>query len=105
VFFFGAVRGELETPGGEAFVSLLANGVATAVAFTLWFTVLGRIGATRTAIIMAMEAVTGVVLAAIFLDEPVKALVAVGGVAVLAGAIVAALATPEDFEHAVAESP
>jgi drug/metabolite transporter (DMT)-like permease len=94
VTFVGAVRGELEAPDADAFAALLANGVATAVAFTLWFVVLGRIGATRTAIVMAMEAVVGIVLSAIFLDESVKAIVAVGGVAVLAGAVLAALAQP-----------
>ena len=59
---------------------MVANGVATAAAFTLFFVVLGRIGPTRTAIVMAMEAVIGIALAAIFLDESVKPIVAVGGV-------------------------
>ena len=54
-------------------------------AFTLFFVVLGRIGPTRTAIVMAMEAVIGIVLSAIFLDEAVKPIVAVGGTAILRG--------------------
>ncbi len=98
VLTIGLVRGELEPPGGEAFAALVANGFATAVAFTLFFVVLGRIGPTRTAIVMALEAVSGVVLAAIFLDESVRMLVAIGGVAVLAGAVLAALAAPHDSE-------
>ena len=94
VLVVGALRGNLEAPDSDAMAALLANGAATAVAFTLWFVVLGRLGATRTAIVMAMEAVVGIVLSAIFLDESVKAIVAVGGIAVLAGAILAALAQP-----------
>ena len=56
---------------------------------------LGRLGATRTAIVMALEAVFGVILTAIFLDESVKLVVAIGGVAVLTGAVLAALAAPQ----------
>ena len=41
---------------------------------------------------MALEAVIGIVLAAIFLGESVRPIVALGGVAVLAGAVLAALA-------------
>ena len=39
---------------------------------------------------MALEAVIGIVLGAIFLDESVKPIVAIGGVAILAGAVLAA---------------
>jgi drug/metabolite transporter (DMT)-like permease len=98
VLAFGGVRGQLEAPSGHALAALAANGLATACAFTLFFMVLDRIGPTRTGICMALEAVTGVVLAAIFLDEPVRAVVAVGGVAVLAGVILAALVTPQGVE-------
>jgi drug/metabolite transporter (DMT)-like permease len=91
---FGVVRGSLQAPSGRALAALCANGVATATAFTLFFVVLGRIGATRTAIVMALEAVTGIVLAAIFLGESVRPVVALGGAAVLAGAIIAALTAP-----------
>ena len=67
------------------FAALVANGFATAAAFTLFFMVLDRIGPTRTGICMAFEAVTGIVLAAIFLGETVRPVVAIGGAAVLAG--------------------
>ena len=73
VTFGGLLRGSLEAPDASTLAALLANGVATAIAFTLFFVVLGRIGATRTAIVMAMEAVTGIVLSAIFLDESIRA--------------------------------
>jgi drug/metabolite transporter (DMT)-like permease len=99
VTFAGFVQGVLEAPSGPALASMFANGVATAAAFTLFFVVLGRIGATRTAIVMAMEAVIGIALSAIFLDESVKPIVAVGGVAILAGAVLAALATPQPTEE------
>lgn len=98
VTLFGAVRNQLELPSAHVLAALLANGVATASAFTLFFVVLGRIGPTRTGICMALEAVTGVILAAIFLDESVRPVVAFGGVAVLAGAVLAALVTPEKVE-------
>jgi drug/metabolite transporter (DMT)-like permease len=104
VTFLGLVQGALEAPSGSAFAALVANGVATAAAFTLFFVVLGRLGATRTAIVMAMEAVIGIVLSAIFLDESVRLVVAAGGAAILAGAILAALATPEPAEQREAAS-
>ncbi len=94
VTFGGLLRGNLEAPDASTLAALLANGVATAIAFTLFFVVLGRIGATRTAIVMAMEAVTGIVLSAIFLDESIRAVVVVGGIAILSGATLAALAQP-----------
>ena len=100
----GALRGQLEMPSGHALAALLANGIATAAAFTLFFVTLGRLGATRTAIVMALEAVFGVILTAIFLDESVKFVVAIGGVAVLTGAILAALAAPQAIERREAGS-
>jgi drug/metabolite transporter (DMT)-like permease len=104
VTLFGAAAGQLEVPSGGAFAALLANGVATAAAFTLFFMVLGRIGPTRTGICMALEAVTGIVLAAIFLGESVRPVVAVGGVAVLVGAVLAALVAPAPVD-ALERSP
>src|SRR5207302_5754329 len=105
VLLFGAVRGQLETPTGHALAALVANGLATASAFTFFFVVLGRLGPTRTGICMALEAVTGVVLAAIFLGESVRPVVALGGAAVLAGALLAALSTPESLEVRESASP
>jgi drug/metabolite transporter (DMT)-like permease len=105
VLLFGTARNALEVPTGHALAALLANGVATAAAFTLFFMVLGRIGPTRTGICMALEAVTGVVLAAIFLGESVRPVVALGGVAVLTGAILSALAAPRPVEVAETASP
>jgi drug/metabolite transporter (DMT)-like permease len=102
---FGVLRGDLQEPSGHALAALLANGLATAAAFTLFFVVLDRIGATRTAIVMALEAVTGIVLAAVFLGESVRPVVALGGAAVLAGAVIAALSTPASAEALESASP
>jgi drug/metabolite transporter (DMT)-like permease len=102
---FGLVRGSLEAPSAHALLVLGANGIATATAFTLFFVVLDRLGATRTAIVMALEAVTGIVLSAIFLGESVRPVVAFGGAAVLAGAVLAALGTPASVEALESASP
>ena len=101
---FGLVRGQLEVPSGHALSLLCANGLATAAAFTLFFVVLDRIGATRTAIVMALEAVTGIVLTAIFLGESVRPVVALGGAAVLAGAVIAALSASTSASVEVLET-
>ncbi len=102
---FGLARGDLHAPSVHALAVLGANGIATATAFTLFFVVLDRIGATRTAIVMALEAVTGIVLSAIFLGESVRPVVALGGAAVLAGAVIAALTTPASVETLESGSP
>jgi drug/metabolite transporter (DMT)-like permease len=98
VIAFGAAGGQLEMPSGGAFAALLANGFATAAAFALFFMVLDRIGPTRTGICMAFEAVTGIALAAIFLGETVRPVVAIGGAAVLGGVVLAALVSPAPVE-------
>ena len=82
-----------------------ANGLATAAAFTLFFVVLDRIGADAHRDLMALEAVTGIVLAAIFLGESVRPVVALGGAAVLAGAVLAALVSPAPVEARERSSP
>ena len=102
---FGVLRGDLEAPSGHALAALFANGLATAAAFTLFFVVLDRIGATRTAIVMALEAVTGIVLTAVFLGESVRPVVALGGAAVLAGAVIAAFSAPASVEALESASP
>jgi len=102
---FGAVSGQLQMPSGHAFAALLANGLATAAAFTLFFMVLDRIGPTRTGICMALEAVTGIALTAVFLGETVRPAVAIGGIAVLAGAVMAALVAPAPVEAVERSAP
>ena len=99
VFGSGVVQGTLVRPGAGQLVSLTANAAATAAAFTLFFVVLGRLGPSRTAIVMALEAVAGIALSAVFLDESVQPVVALGGTAVLAGAIMAAASSPQSVEQ------
>jgi drug/metabolite transporter (DMT)-like permease len=87
----GVVSGQLRALG-PSLPPLLANGVATATAFTLFFVAIGRLGASRTSVVMTLEAVSAVVLAAIFLGEAVQPLEALGGIAVLAGAVIVSFA-------------
>jgi hypothetical protein len=61
----------LEFPSGHL-LQIAAYGVATAVAFTLTFAALSRIGCSKTAVVMTLEAVSTVVLAALVLGEPVS---------------------------------
>jgi drug/metabolite transporter (DMT)-like permease len=105
VLLAGTIRGELEAPSASALAAILANGATTAIAFTLWFIVIDRLGATRTAICMALEAVVGVVLAAVFLDESVRAIVALGGAGILLGAVLAAVASPARVEATETGTP
>jgi len=105
VTLFGALRGQLEMPSGSALAALVANGFVTAAAFTLFFMVLDRIGPTRTGICMALEAVTGIVLAAIFLGESLRVVVVLGGAAVLAGAVLAALVSTPPVEALERSTP
>jgi drug/metabolite transporter (DMT)-like permease len=65
-------------------------GLSTAIAFTLTFAAMNRIGAARVAVVMTLEAVSAVVMAALFLGESVSATQAIGGVAVLVAAVVIA---------------
>jgi drug/metabolite transporter (DMT)-like permease len=90
----------LHIPSARALLAIASTAVATAVAFTLFFMVLARLGPSRTAIVMALEAVFGVVLSAIFLSEGLKPLVVVGGVAILAGAVLAATSQPSEQQEA-----
>ncbi len=85
----GAVMRSFELPSGHL-LQIAAYGVATAVAFSLTFAALGRIGASRTAVVMTLEAVSTVVLAAVVLGEPVSLSQACGGLAIVAAAIVIA---------------
>jgi drug/metabolite transporter (DMT)-like permease len=101
----GIVTGSLRAPG-ESTAPIVANGFATATAFTLFFVAVGRIGASRTSVVMTLEAAFAVVLAAIFLNESLRWLELLGGAAVLAGAAVAGLVMPDRAEEvAVAEPP
>lgn len=81
----GAVMGQLANPVDEI-GPLVLYGAFTAAAFALTFAALSRIGAARTAVVMTLEAVTAVVLGALFLDEHVGVPQIVGGAATLLAA-------------------
>jgi drug/metabolite transporter (DMT)-like permease len=82
----GVVAGSLVQPGSQWPIMIL-NGVATASAFTFMFAGLRRIGPSRTSVIMTLEALCAVVLAAVFLNEELRALQLVGGAGILAATI------------------
>jgi drug/metabolite transporter (DMT)-like permease len=100
VTVIGVGQQALHVPSGRALLAIGATATATAVAFTLFFVVLARLGPSRTAIVMALEAVFGVVLSAIFLSEGLRPLVVVGGVAIMAGAVLAATTQPAEQQEA-----
>jgi drug/metabolite transporter (DMT)-like permease len=90
----GALTGRLSDPTGHA-GQLLLYGLATALAFSLTFAALVRIGTSRTAVVMTLEAVSAVILAAVFLGEPIGVGQAVGGLAVLAAAAIIAVSSSQ----------
>jgi drug/metabolite transporter (DMT)-like permease len=81
----GVATSELSTPLDDL-GSLVLYGAFTAAAFGLTFAALSRIGASRTAVVMTLEAVTAVLLGAFFLDEPVSGAQLLGGAAILLAA-------------------
>ena len=85
------LAGPIRLPRGVG-LEVIGYGVATAAAFVLLFVALRRIGPSRASVIMTLEALFATLLAAGFLGEPITPLHAVGGGAILAGAVVAALA-------------
>ena len=85
----GLVLGGFDAPGGF-WPRLIAIGLANAAAFGFLFAALPRIGATRTAVVLNVEPVSAVVLAALFLGETLGAVQLAGGVLVLAAAVVIA---------------
>jgi len=95
----GAVSQELVDPSGRL-LEMVLYGAATATAFTLMFAAMHRIGAARVAVVMTLEAVASVVMAAVFLGESVNALQALGGVAVLGAAVVIARSQPSTIATA-----
>jgi drug/metabolite transporter (DMT)-like permease len=82
--------GELQ-PVGDNWPVMLLNGLATAAAFTMMFAALRRLGPSPTAVVMTLEAVSAIVLAALFLDETLTVLQLVGGAAILAATLLVGL--------------
>ena len=89
---YAAVTGNAETPGAEHWGPLLGMAAATAGAFVVLFAGLVRLGPVRTSIIAASEPLSATLLAALILDQAIRGGVAIGGVMILAGAVMASLA-------------
>ena len=82
----GMALGGLEVPTG-AWLRVAGAGTASAFAFGLLFAALGRIGASRTAIVLNVEAVAAIVLGALFLHEHLVPVQLLGAAAVIGVAI------------------
>ena len=83
---------------------LLAGVVAAGVSSLLFLTAIRKIGGTRTGILMLFEPVVGVALAALWLGEAIAPVQALGGVLVLAGALVLQLRSEPGLEAVVETS-
>jgi drug/metabolite transporter (DMT)-like permease len=77
--------------GGTTALLLLLNGAATAVAFALLYAALANLAAGAAAVVMTLEAFVSVGLAALLLDERIRPGQLLGGVAVVAAAVLVAL--------------
>ncbi|MCA1692792.1 MAG: DMT family transporter, partial [Actinobacteria bacterium] len=82
----GAVTSNLVAPGRQWAV-LALYGLATASAFTFMFAALARLGPSRTAVALTLEAFSAVALGAVFLDETLAPSQLVGGLAILAATV------------------
>jgi drug/metabolite transporter (DMT)-like permease len=85
-----AFRAVFVPPAGQWW-RLAGMALFSAAAFAAMLAGLQRVGAVRNAIIGVMEPLTVAVLAYLFLAEPVTPAVAIGGVLILGGAVIAAL--------------
>jgi drug/metabolite transporter (DMT)-like permease len=101
---FALVRGQIDVPA-DRWWQLLIYGGATASAFAFMFAALRRLGSQRTSVLLTLEAVFAIVLAAVFLDEGLGLAQAVGGAAVLIAAVLISLTPLHPPVEAAAESP
>jgi len=81
----------VHVPPADQWWRLVGMMVFSAGAFVGMLAGLQLVGAVRNAIIGVMEPLTVAVLAFVFLDEPITASIAVGGVLILGGAVIAML--------------
>jgi drug/metabolite transporter (DMT)-like permease len=87
----GAATSTLEVPHG-VWWQVLAYAAANCVAFSMMFAALRRLGPSRTSVLLTVEVLGTVVLAAVFLNETLRPAQLLGGAAIAAGAVIAALA-------------
>lgn len=94
------------TISSDRWAEVAVYGAATAAAFSLMFAAIERIGATRAAVVMSLEAFSAVVLGVVLLGENLRAVQLVGGVGVLAAAtLIGTRHTPSPVAVDVAEPP
>jgi drug/metabolite transporter (DMT)-like permease len=86
--------GLVERPDSAESLRLVAVAACTVVAFIGLIGGLRRLGATESAVVLTVEPLAAAVLAAIFLDDSLTALQALGGALVLAGVALRALGQP-----------
>ena len=79
---------------------LLVNGLATAVAFALLYTALARLAAGAAAVVMTLEAFVAVALAALVLGERIRPMQLLGGVVIVAAAVIVAVGAKSDVVDA-----
>jgi drug/metabolite transporter (DMT)-like permease len=101
---FAAAEGQIRVPT-DRWAELLVYGTATASAFAFMFAALRLLGSQRTSVLLTLEAVFAIVLAAVFLGEGLGAIQALGGVAVLAGAVIISLTPRRPRIEAATEAP
>jgi len=89
--------GGIHVPASEAPL-LVLYGASTGVAFVCMFAALRIIGSQRTAVVMTLEALFAVLLGALFLSETIGIRTAIGGAAILAGAVLVTTAKPTDVQ-------
>jgi drug/metabolite transporter (DMT)-like permease len=90
---FSLASGRAEVPVGlDQWGPVVWMGVATSIAFVAQLAGLRILGPVRTAIIGSTEPVAGAALSFVFLDEPITAMMVLGGALILTGAVAAALA-------------
>jgi drug/metabolite transporter (DMT)-like permease len=93
----GLVVGTLRSPGGSWWL-MVTCGLATASAFSLVFAALKHLGASRTAVVMTLEALSAVVLGALLLSERMGGRQVAGGAAILAGTVLISTAKQPALE-------
>lgn len=94
------------TIGSHRWLEVALYGAATAAAFSLMFAAIERIGATRAAVVMSLEAFSAVVLGAVLLGEELRAIQLLGGAAVLGAAtLIGTRAAPVPVPLEAAEPP
>lgn len=95
----GLVTGALRVPASDLPL-LVLNGLATAVAFALLYSALSQLAAGAAAVVMTLEAFVAVALAALVLDERIRPMQLIGGLAIVAAAVTVAVGTKSDVVDA-----